>query len=127
SVDVGCSPIPDGHPWEEAGTVDLEQIGEENGLSIWAAEYPLPGPTEGLWSQWGQGTFASNGLHYSGVGDHRGVDGNSYLFEYDPMARRLSRILDVLSLVDHETGTWGFGKLHSQMVTDACGRIWAHT
>ncbi len=108
-------------------SVTLNQIGSEGGLTIYAAEYPLPGPTEGLWTQWGQGIAASNGLHYSAVGNHLGVDGNSYLFQYDPETRVLTRFMDALSMVDHQSGAWGYGKIHAQMREGACGTIWAFT
>lgn len=111
----------------EDASVVLEEIASEDGLTVFAAEYPLSGPTEGLWSQWGQGIVASTGLHYSAVGDELGSDGNSYVYRYDPATRELTRVMDVLSLTDHQPGAWGYGKIHSQMVEDACGSIWFFT
>lgn len=115
-------------PFRDDGSSRLELIGEANGLEIYGAEYPLPGPTEGLWSSWGQGIVSSvNGRYYSAVGDHLGPDGNSYIFEYDPSERSITRVMDVISLTDHQPGAWGYGKMHSQMVEGTCGSIFAFT
>ncbi len=94
---------------------------------VWAAEYPLPGPTEGLWSQWGQGIALGDGRHLSAVGDHLGHDANSFFFVYDSEDRSLTRFADVLSVVPHEEGAFGYGKVHAQMVSDRCGTVWATT
>jgi hypothetical protein len=107
--------------------VPLDQIVQEGGVEVYAAEYPLPGPTEGLWSQWGQGIALGDGRHLSAVGDHLGEDANSYFFEYDANGRTLTRFADVLSVVPHEDGAFGYGKVHAQMVTDRCGMVWAAT
>jgi hypothetical protein len=120
---IDC-PSPSGIPLREDDSVVLEEIAVEDDVRVFAAEYPLPGPTEGLWSQWGQGVVGPHGLHVSGVGDHEGADGNSYIFEYDPESRRLTRVMDILSLVDHQPGAWGYGKIHAQMVTDMCSSVW---
>ncbi len=50
------------------------------------------------------------------MGDHRGADGNSYLFVFDPATRKLTRFTDILSQVDHQPGAWGYGKIHAQIV-----------
>ena len=96
-------------------------------VTVYAAEYPLPGSTQGLWSQWGQGIALGDGRHLSAVGDHLGEDANSYFFVYDQGGRSLTRFADVLSTVPHETGAFGYGKVHAQMVRDACGSVWAAT
>jgi hypothetical protein len=122
-----CEPATDGIAWRDDATMGLEQISTEDGLEVYAAEYPLPGPTEGLWSQWGQGIALGDGRHLSAVGDHLGVDANSYFFVYDSGGRTLTRFGDVLSVVPHEDGAFGYGKVHAAMVMDACGSIWAAT
>ena len=118
---------PGGESWSSDASTSLELIGEEGELSIYAAEYPLSGPTEGLWSQWGQGIALGDGRHLSAIGDHVGVDGNSWFYLYEDGSRSLTRIFDVLSVVPHEEGAGGYGKIHAQMVTDECGSIWAAT
>jgi hypothetical protein len=122
-----CEPVSDGVEWRDDATVGLEQISTEDGVEVYAAEYPLPGPTEGLWSQWGQGIALGDGRHLSAVGDHLGVDANSYFFVYDSSDRALTRFGDVLSVVPHEDGAFGYGKVHAQMVMDDCGSVWAAT
>lgn len=122
-----CQPAGDGIAWRDDASIGLEQISAEDGVEVYAAEYPLPGPTEGLWTQWGQGIALGDGRHLSAVGDHLGVDANSYFFVYDSAQRTLTRFGDVLSVVPHEEGAFGYGKVHAQMVMDGCGSIWATT
>jgi hypothetical protein len=64
-----------------------------------------------------------DGRYLSAIGDHRGPDGNSYLFEYDPATKKLTQIIDVLAIVDHTPGDWGFGKIHAQMVRGPCNNV----
>jgi len=127
SAPPGDCPAPtEGTPWRDDASVTLEQIADED-VQVYAAEYPLPGPTEGLWSQWGQGIALGDGRHLSAVGDHLGHDANSYFFAYESESRTLSRFGDVLSVVPHEDGAFGYGKVHAQMVEDRCGTVWAAT
>ncbi len=122
-----CSPSEGGVSWREDAAATLEEIDAGDGVTIYAAEYPLPGPTEGLWSQWGQGIALGDGRHLSAVGDHLGIDANSYFFVYDNADRSLTRFADALSTIPHEDGAFGYGKVHAQMVRDACGAVWAGT
>ncbi len=124
----GDCPAPsEGVAWREDDTVTLEEISSADGITVSAARYPLPGPTEGLWTQWGQGIALGDGRHLSAVGDHLGVDANSYFFVYDSGSGALTRFADVLSTVPHEDGAFGYGKIHAQMVRDRCGTVWAAT
>ncbi len=123
----GCAPASDGVPWRDDDSVTLEEIAATDRVTVHAARYPLPGPTDGLWSQWGQGIALGDGRHLSAVGDHLGIDANSYFFEYDSASRTLTRFADVLSSVPHEDGTFGYGKVHAPMVRDRCGLVWAAT
>jgi len=127
TVSADCEPATDGVAWRDDATIGLEQISAEDGVEVYAAEYPLPGPTEGLWTQWGQGIALGDGRHLSAVGDHLGVDANSYFFVYNSDQRALTRFGDVLSVVPHEQGAFGYGKVHAQMMMDGCGSIWAAT
>ncbi|MGB7861501.1 MAG: hypothetical protein WBM90_13475 [Acidimicrobiia bacterium] len=122
-----CPALEVGVQWEITNSTSLDLIHSSDGVDVYAAEYPLPGPTDGLWSQWGQGVVGADGRHFSAVGDHLGADGNSYFFVYDPDTREVSRFMDVLSVIDRPPGSWGFGKVHAQMVVDRCDRIWAAT
>ncbi|HUO45876.1 MAG TPA: hypothetical protein VM470_03475 [Acidimicrobiia bacterium] len=90
-------------------------------------EYPLPNYEGRPWSQWGQGMVGGDGRFISAVGDHHGVDGNSFFFAFDPATSTLTRFSDVLSHTNHQPGDFGFGKVHAQMVAGNCGEVYAHT
>jgi hypothetical protein len=102
----------------------LERVG--NGEpTVRAAVYPRPDYPAELWSQWGQGIVV-DGRYISGLGDHCGANGNSFVYTLDS-GGRLSLTGDVLSVVEHEPGAWGYGKLHAQMVTGPGGTVYATT
>lgn len=119
--------IPDGEPFHRSDAVELTDLGEVDGVGIRAAVYPHPDYEGRPWSQWGQGIVASNGKYFSAIGDHQSEDGNSFVYEYDPDSNTLTMVGDVLSYVDHVEGTWGYGKIHSQMVPGPCGEIYFST
>ena len=98
------------------------------GITVDFVAHPLP-PHEGKpWSHWGEGLVASNGRYYTAIGDHRGADGNSYLYEYDPTTRTLRAVGDVLAAYDdHRKGEWGYGKVHGQISEGDCGRLYFPT
>jgi hypothetical protein len=98
------------------------------GITVDFVPHPLP-PYEGKpWSHWGEGLVASNGRFYTAIGDHLGADGDSFLYEYDPLTRTLRAVGDVLAAYgDHRKGDWGYGKVHGQISEDSCGRLYFHT
>ena len=75
----------------------------------------LPANEETLWSSWGNGCFASNGKYYTAIGDHGGYGGNSYLYEYDPVAKTLKKVVDVAEAIGQKKGEYGHGKIHAQI------------
>jgi hypothetical protein len=85
--------------------------------------YPHPKYEGRPWSQWGQG-IAIKGRSFSGIGDHRGVDGNSYVYEFDPRTGRLGLIADVADVVK---GDSGFGKIHAQAAMGPCEDVYFAT
>lgn len=120
-------PIPNGSPLMSGPSVEMVDLGEVDGVRVEGAIYPHP-PYEGSpWSHWGQGLAIEDGRFFSGIGDHIGPDGNSYIYEYDPESSELTMVADILSYVDHEPGSWGYGKIHGQMVRGACGEIYLST
>jgi hypothetical protein len=123
----GDCDIPEGQPLLEGDSVELTDLGEVNGLKVKGAVYPHPDYEGNPWSQWGQGIALADGRFFSAIGDHLGVDGDAYLYEYDPVTGRLTMVGDVLSFVDHVPGTWGYGKIHSQMVFGPCQEIYFST
>jgi hypothetical protein len=92
-----------------------------DGVEVSMVRYPRPERRAKLWSQWGQGLVLRDGRFVSAIGDHAGVDGNSYVFVHDPATEQITRIGDVLSHSDHTPGGWGFGKIHGQFVAGRCG------
>lgn len=121
--DSACA-IPPGEPFVGGPSIPMIELGEVNGLQVQGAIYPHPDYEGNPWTQWGQGIALSDGRFYSAIGDHLGVDGNSYVFEYDPARGELSMVGDLLSYVDHQPGSWGYGKVHGQMAAGSCGEIY---
>lgn len=112
-------------PELDGPTSELVTLREEP--YIGATVYPRPDYEANLWSQWGQGITLADGRVITAIGDHLGPDGNSFLFVYDPEAGTLTRFADILSALDHESGSWGYGKVHGQMVDGGDGGIYFST
>jgi hypothetical protein len=111
----------------EGDSTDVVEVGVVDGVTVSAGLYPLPRGRGDPWSQWGQGIVLPSGRFVSAVGDHLGVDGNSWFYEYDPATRRLTRTADVSEALGHATGDWGYGKVHAQMALGPCGEVVAAT
>jgi hypothetical protein len=103
----------------EAAAGAQQADGEQPEVQL--ARYPRPDTPGEPWSQWGQGLVLPDGRFVSAMGDERGVDGNSYVFVYEPASHQLTRTDDVLSHVDQKAGEPGFGKVHGQIVAGRCG------
>lgn len=117
-------------PSGPSSTLQVVQPATGGDRAIAMAVYPRPERPPGgsnPWSQWGQGLVLPDGRFISAMGDHRGIDGNSYLFVFDPAAGRLTRFADVLSQVPHEAGEPGYGKIHAQIVPGPCGEAYVAT
>jgi hypothetical protein len=117
-------PLADPEQVAHASTV-LE--GNDAVAKVDAVIYPHPDYEGSPWSQWGQGLVLSDGRFLSAIGDHLGPDGNSYIYEYSPDERTLTLMTDVLGHTDYEEGTWGYGKIHGQMVMGACDEVYFST
>ncbi len=96
-----------------------------DGLKVQAVVYPLPDYQGRPWTAWGQGFALPDGRFFSSVGDHLGAEGNSYVYEFDPNSGELTLVADVDSLA--EPHSWGYGKVHGQMVGGPCGEIYFST
>lgn len=81
---------------------------------LYSELYPLP-VTDLGWSHWGQGCLASDGCFYSAIGDHRSIDGNAFLYRYDPRQRQLTKVLDLQKFTGHRAGDYGHGKIHGRI------------
>lgn len=118
-----CPGFEPGQPFVESESVSMIDLGQSNGVQVQGAVYPRPDYEGRPWSQWGQGLALADGRFYSAIGDHVGPDGNSYVYEYHPSGT-LTIVSDLVSLVDHEPGSWGYGKVHGQMVAGPCREIY---
>ncbi len=89
---------------------------------------PLPNTPADPWSIWGYGLMHSNGKFYIPLGDHQGVDANSYLYEYDPASHTLSQVADLQSAAKgFQSGDFGFGKIHGRLNEGRDGNIYMAT
>ena len=77
-----------------------------------------------LWSSWGDGLVASNGRYYAAIGDHRGKDATSRVYEIDGTSMRL--IVDVAKTVGLKEGAYGHGKIHAA-IHEWDGALWFAT
>lgn len=119
---VAGDACPDpGTPTEPTGPSVTAELVDDGDVRIEAAVYPLPDHDGNPWSQWGLGAITPDGRFLSAVGDHLGRDGNSYLYQYDPHTGDLTLVTDLLSVIGHQPGDWGYGKVHSRIVVDDCG------
>jgi len=103
-------------------TIDLVDHNVD-GVSVKLGVYPRPDYEGGPWTAWGQGIVLDDGRYISGIGDHLGIDGNSFVYVFDPSTSQLTRIGDVLSAVGHQQGSAGHGKIHAQMVQINCDEV----
>ena len=119
--------LPAGEPFVGGPSADLIDLGLVNGVRVEGVRYPRPDYDGEPWTQWGQGIVLPDGRFLSAIGDQLGPDGNSFLYEYDPATGSVATLGDVLSYVNHEPGTWGYGKIHGQMVAGPCGAVYFST
>ncbi len=124
--DASCDVADQGSNVQGEST-EVVEVGTVDGVTVSAGLYPLPHDRGDPWSQWGQGVVLPSGRFVSAVGDHLGVDGNSWFYEYDPESSTLTRTADVSDALDHDQGDWGYGKIHAQMALDPCGDVIAAT
>lgn len=101
-------------------SVTAETILDTGGVTVRAAIYPHPDYEGNPWSQWGRGVLTHDGRFLSAIGDHRGRDGNSYFYEFDSESSQLTLVGDVLSVIEHREGDWGYGKIHGALVRGGC-------
>lgn len=125
SPDPACAAPTAAVGWSPEASAKAVVVAEGSDTSprVEAVVYPHPDYEGNPWSQWGQGLVLDDGRHLSAIGDHLGRDGNAYLYEYDPETTTLTQIADVLGIVDHTSGDWGYGKVHAQMVPGPCGNV----
>jgi len=142
---------PPEHPAEQCDAVDTDETKSfvpaalepvSTGLSAWSsgefqiewAPYPLWYPDARQWAIWGKGLIASNGRHYSAVGDGDSAgddtprDGNTVLYEFDPVLGRLRAVGDVLTASgNHVPGENGYAKIQARISEGPCGLLYMHS
>lgn len=106
---------------------EVVSAGSDGEPRVEAVVYPRPRYEGQPWTQWGQGVVLDDGTFVSAIGDHCGVNGNSYFYAFDPSSSTLRLLGDVLSTVGHESGAWGYGKVHGQLVPGPDGGVYAAT
>ncbi len=87
----------------------------------------FPESNKSLWSNWADVTLAPNGKFYLAEGDHRGPDSHIYLWEYDPSAGAIRRVLDFSRLCGWDRIGVGDSKIHGDMGVMPDGTLWALT
>ncbi len=86
---------------------------------------PHPNAAGNPWSQWGAACFASDGRFYLGIGNHYTINGNAYLYEYDPVSGRLACLGDVQTITHYPGGgSWCHGKLHARITDGEDGYLY---
>jgi hypothetical protein len=66
------------------------------------------------WSVWGDG-LAVGDAYYSAIGDHKGPEGNAFVYRYDSQSSELERIVDVRQTLQMPAGHYTPGKIHSRI------------
>lgn len=87
----------------------------------------FPENNKSLWSNWVDVTLAPNGRFYLAEGDHRGPDAHIYLWEYDPVALDIRRVLDFSRLCGWDRLGVGDSKVHGDMGAMPDGTLWILT
>lgn len=87
-----------------------------------------PGQTyEGKpWSNWGDGV-AIEGKYYSAIGDHKGPDGNAFVYEYDARTKKLRLLVDVRKVLKLPEGHYTPGKIHGRLDVGRDGWLYFST
>ncbi len=88
--------------------------------------YPRPDGPGDPWSHWGQGLVLDDGRFLSAMGNHLGEDGASFLFSYDPDTEELTRAADLAAVIGGNP-SWGYGKVHGQIVAGSEGEAYLAT
>jgi len=87
----------------------------------------FPEDNYGYWSNFGDVTEAPNGRYYFAVADHRGRDGKSYAYEYNPTGHNYKQIIDFSKLCGWDIRGVGDGKIHGEMGAMPDGNLWILT
>lgn len=78
------------------------------------------------WSNWGDG-FAINGKYYSSIGDHKGPDGNAFVYEYVSATKTLRQIVNLREVLNMPDGYYTPGKIHGRVDMGSDGWLYFST
>jgi hypothetical protein len=78
------------------------------------------------WSNWGDGV-ATEAKYYSAIGDHKGPDGNAFVYEYDAADKTLRQIVDLRQALDVPEGHYTPGKIHGRLDMGSDGWLYFST
>ena len=86
------------------------------------------------WSNWGDGSVA-DGKYYSAVGDHYAIGrgesrhgtGTAFVYEYDPLTKKLRSLVDVTKFLNMPKGHYTPGKIHSRVDMGSDGWLYYAT
>ena len=124
---TGC--VPSGSAETPAGPRSKAVVATATGSDAPAVQmlrYQRPETAGEPWSHWGQGLVLDDGRFVSAMGNHLGEDGNSFLFVYDPSTGENTRFADLREEIGGDP-SWGFGKVHGQIVAGRCGDAYLST
>lgn len=66
------------------------------------------------WSVWGE-SLCIGSKYYSAIGDHKGPEGNAFLYEYDSKTRKIRMLADMRKVLQLPAGHYTPGKIHSRI------------
>ena len=78
------------------------------------------------WSNWGD-SIAAGGKYYASIGDHLAPAGDAFVFEYDPSAKTLKKLVSVKKLLGLPDGHYVPGKIHGRLDQGEDGWIYYST
>ncbi len=97
----------------------------KNAASLMGRSYSRHTRTAPKWSHWGPGVVLPDGRVLTSLGDHGGIDGNTFIYEYDPETLIMRPVADLLSAVEGwNRGEFGFGKIHGRLSLGMDGYVY---
>ncbi len=77
------------------------------------------------WSHWGTGCLHSNGRIYTVLGDHRGTNAESILYEFDLSTGTLRPVAALSEAVEgFKPGDYGFSRVHGRICQGGDGKLY---
>lgn len=67
-----------------------------------------------FWSNWGEGIVVGD-HYYSSFGNHKGIGGESFVYDYDAGDKSLRMLVDVTKYLDRPSDVYTPGKIHGRL------------